>query len=79
MSREVENIKHYRVHIDKYYVSPYKDGWTVRYEESSLIAYNYKDKDKALITAKYLAEEHHGDLVIQKPDGTIQETLSYHK
>ncbi len=60
-----------------YYVTPYKDGWAVKHGNYHLVAYMYKDKNKAISAGKFLARENHSDLVVKKPDGTIQETISY--
>jgi hypothetical protein len=60
-----------------YYVTPYKDGWAVKHRNYHLVAYMYKDKKKAISAGKFLAKKNHSELVIKKPDGTIQETISY--
>ena len=76
-AREIKTFENIKPQGDRYYVTPHKDGWAVKCKKRSHSAYAYKNKEKAISTAKYLAKEYHADLEIQKADGTVQETLSY--
>ena len=66
-----------RPHGDRYYVTPYNNLWAVRCEKNHLVAYVYNKKEEALFTGKLLAKEFHAELVIEKSDGSVQETISY--
>jgi len=61
-----------------YYVHPHSRGWAVECENNSPVTFSYRDKQKAINTAKSLAQKHHSDVVIQKTDGSVENKLSYH-
>jgi uncharacterized protein YdaT len=64
-------------HGERYYVVPHHEGWAVKGEIGSKVAYAYNNKDKALSTAENLARENKADLIIQNQDGSEAETRSY--
>ncbi|MFO7656650.1 MAG: DUF2188 domain-containing protein [Bacteroidales bacterium] len=66
-----------RPHGDEYYVKPHPNGWAVSCKNDSPISYSYKNKDKAVKTARLLAKENHADLIIQKQDGSVEKRLSF--
>ncbi|NJM15189.1 MAG: DUF2188 domain-containing protein [Bacteroidales bacterium] len=78
-AEKIEGEDCFHLHGNKYYVTPYKDGWAIRCDKSSSAAYAYHSKEKALLAAKHLARENHARLEIQKANGSLQESLSYYE
>ena len=64
-------------HGQTYYVTPHKDGWAVRCELNSSVAYSYDNKEKAITTARFLAKQNRAGLVIQERDGSVLSEVSY--
>jgi len=59
------------------YVTPHHKGWAIKQEKSERASATCKKKIEAVSKARSLARKNHGNLVIQRIDGTIQSKISY--
>ena len=64
-------------HGEKYFVKQIDDGWLVKCEKPSPAGYLYRNKENAIETGKFLAEENHAELIVQKKDGDIIQKISF--
>ena len=61
------------------HVVPYKNKWTVRGEGNKKVTSTHDTQAEAIPEARRIAINHHSEVVIHRPDGTIRDKDSYGK
>ncbi len=63
--------------MNKVYVLPNKNGWSVKQDENDKTGSTFSSKEEAIEAAKEIAVGREAELVILKADGTIDNLGAY--
>lgn len=66
-------------HGEDIYVTPHTNGWAIKKEKSERASDLFKMKTEAVSKARVLAKRNHGNLIVQRKNGTIQSKTSYNR
>lgn len=66
-------------HGEDIYVTPHASGWSIKKEKSERASALFRIKTEAVSKARVLAKRNHGNLIVQRRNGTIQSKISYNR